>query len=237
VLSMKSLTALLVIITLGLTLRYMGLLPINNLLINYSGYNVPYSNLGTRSIDDATIKKLRQETSTITKEIIIQSVGEEYFLEHFSEPRVEVRDRTDGDWFANAYYTYNYSVGNETFHWYVGAWYNEAGQVIYTEGIPHQGNLMPFKVTKESAEAIARYVLRFQGFPGGYTGVNTGLVYVGNYGLVPRVDGYAWVVSFWKIFYGYASWGGASGESIQVIIDPNSAWVYATVTSRFNVVS
>ena len=234
---MKGITALLMIIVLGLTLRYIGLLPINNLLNNYSGNNVPYSNLGTRSIDGATIKKLRQETPTITKGLIIQSVGEEYFLEHFSELRVEVLDSTDGDWFALAYYTYNYSVGNSTFHWYVSAWYNERGQVIYTEGIPHQGNMMPFKITKESAEAIARYVLRLQGLPGGYTGVQTSLVYVGAYGLTPRVEGYAWVVNFWRIIYGDASYGGASGESTQVIIDPNSAWVYATLTSRFSVVS
>jgi hypothetical protein len=42
---MKWVTSLILVITLGLTLRYVGILPINNLFMDYSGHNVPYSNL------------------------------------------------------------------------------------------------------------------------------------------------------------------------------------------------
>jgi hypothetical protein len=63
-----------------------GVLPINNLLLTH-GYIVPYSNLGTKSIDQTTINTLKAEAPTTTKKLIIESVGEQYFKDHFTTHR------------------------------------------------------------------------------------------------------------------------------------------------------
>jgi hypothetical protein len=53
-----------------------GVLPINNLLLTH-GYIVPYSNLGTKSIDQTTINTLKAEAPTTTKNLV-QRKGKSY---------------------------------------------------------------------------------------------------------------------------------------------------------------
>ncbi len=234
---MKGTAALILVIVLGVSLRYYGVLPINSLLMAGNSHHVPYSNLGIRSIDKATSDKLRLETPTITRNLIVQSVGEQYFSDHFTDPQVELLNYTDGDWFAHTYYTYSYAIGNYSQQQQAGAWFNERGELIYTEGIPHSDNLMPFKVTEETARAVARYVIRFQGLPGGYTHSDAYLVDVSGYPIIPRVERYSWVVVFYRTLGADPNGIGAYGESVTVVIDANTQWVYAAWTGRWEWVS
>ena len=217
------------IIGLGVLLTYMGVLPINNLFPE-PRYGVPYSNLGIRNITTETYAKLRQETPKITEGLIVSSVGEDYFKAHFRLGNVFVYNSTDGDWFAQAQYLYEVSVGNYTGICDASAWFNERGEVIYVEGIPRRDNLMPFSVTREQAIELAKY----RGKPGQFNGVDAEIRYIGTYTILPRVDKYAWDINFWRITGGDPMLGGVTGIMTDVIIDANTGYVYRVRSTNYS---
>jgi hypothetical protein len=230
---MRGASLVILIVVTGLVLTYVGFLPINNVIDAMSHQQEHSSLVGYRNITAATYLKLKEETPLIAAKLIIDKVGYDYFQANFYLYSQQVLNSTDGDWFAQVLYAYVLRVGNHTNLDDSSVWFNEDGQVIRTQGIPEEGNLMPFKVTEDQAIAIARYVAK----PGDYTRLDANIRNIGTFDLSPRVNKYAWVVSFWKVTSTDSVYGRSSGTSTDVILDVYTGWVYSVRTYQWEAVS
>jgi len=176
--------------------------------------------------------KLKEETPQIVAKLILDKVGQAYFQNNFYLYSQVVLNGTDGDWFAQILYAYVLRVGNHTNLEDSSVWFDEGGNVIRTQGIPEVDNLMPFNVTEDQAIAIARSAAE----PGDYFRLDANIRNVGTFDLSPRVDKYAWVVSFWKVTSANNS-GLSSGTVTDVVLDVCTGWVYSVRTYQYMIAS
>ena len=209
------------------------LLPINNVTDSNSNKQESTQLIGYRNITTETYLKLKEETPQIAAKLIMDKVGYDYFQTNFYLYSQQVLNRTDGDWFAQVLYAYVLRVGNHTNLDDTSVWFNEKGNVIRTQGIPEEGNLMPFKVTEDQAIGIAQHAAK----PGSYTRLDANIRNVGTFDLSPRVDKYAWVISFWKVTSTDNTYGRSSGTTTDVILDVYTGWVYSVRTYQWEAVS
>ena len=226
---MRGASLVILIIVTGLALTYIGFLPINNVIDAMSRQQEHTGVVGYRNITTATYQKLKEETPKIAAKLIIDKVGDDYFRENFYLYSQVVLNSTDGDWFVQVLYAYVLRIGNHTNLDDTSIWFDEEGQVIRTQGIPEQGNLMPFKVTEDQAIGIALYAAK----PGPYTRLDTNIRNVGTFDMSPRVDRYAWVISFWKVASTDTVYGRSSGTTTDVVLDVYSGWVYSIRTYQW----
>ena len=171
------------------------------------------------------------DPAVVARNLIVSSVGEDYFRQYFSGPSVDYR-QFGGNSTHVVSYTYHMSVGNYSTSQEVTLSFDylwrPAGGV---EFIPKQGNLQPFNVTRERAEEIAVAA----GVPREPYGLEASLLFSGPVpgGPVNRYDDkYVWFVSSWV-----DPSSSNPRRNIEAVIDPVSSEVYAVIHGEFGIVS
>jgi len=171
------------------------------------------------------------DPAVVARNLIVSSVGEDYFRQYFSDTSVGY-DLFGGDSTHVVSYTYHISIGNystsqEVTLGFDYLWKPTGG----VEFIPKQGNLQPFNVIRERAEEIAVTA----GVPREPYGLEASLLFSGPIpgGPVNRYDDkYVWFVSSW-----IDPSSSNPRRNIYAVIDPVSGEVYAVIQGEIGFVT
>lgn len=134
----------------------------------------------------------------LAEEVLVEEVGRIYFLRHFSDPQLNKEFFDDLDWKYIVSYKYKIKIGDYEKTTSVYIYFDENREPISTEGIPLEGNRIPFSVNRDEAIKIAEGA----GLRAEYGPFIAEIIYIGNWDWAenetPAFQGrYVWSVSVW----------------------------------------
>ncbi len=149
------------------------------------------------------------------RSIIIDNYGEDYFNRYFELWNIQRNDDTD-NWAISVNYLYNIDVANYSTQEEVYFMFDSKLNLVSTNRLPPEDNMMPFTVTREQAISIAldqvtREYIEYDAE-----------IYFRKYIEGNLINRYLWTI----IFY-HSPKTMSSGESTVVYVDPVSGIIEA----------
>ena len=138
-----------------------------------------------------------------SRQILIDAVGIDYYISYFSFERTDYNSWDPSEWLTWVTYDYRVGVGNYSEIVKVGFIFDKLGKLIRTEGLPSEGSLMPFNVTREQAINVGLAKVA------GYVELDAGIGYEGSN-----------AVYYWKLYFYHSPRNSRSGSVTEIFIDP-----------------
>jgi hypothetical protein len=150
------------------------------------------------------------------RELLIEAVGEDYFVEYFEFKGVQYNYWEPDAWLTHIAYSYHIQVGNYTATREVYFHFDKMNRFIGSQGVPPADNLMPFKVSKEEAinTALGRVTQS-------YLEVEAEILFVKRSVNDVPLNKYVWQVVFYL-----TKKSAPSGSVIEVLIDLHNGEVF-----------
>jgi len=157
------------------------------------------------------------------RELLVETVGEEYVMEYFELEGVHFNDWEPDDWLTHVAYSYHIQVGDYTATREVDFHFDKMNRFFSCRGVPPADNLMPFNVSREEAINIAmgQVIQR-------YLEVEAEIWFVKRSSNDVPLNRYVWHV----IFY-LTKKSSPSGSLIEVLIDLHSGEVIDVAEIRW----
>lgn len=149
-------------------------------------------------------------------ELLIEAVGEDYFMEHFEFKGVQYNDWEPDAWLTNIAYSYHIQMRNYTATQEVYFQFDKMNRFIGSQGIPPADNLMPFKISKEEAINIALVNVTQK-----YLEVDAEIRFIKRSVNDIPLNKYVWQV----IFY-ITKKSASSGSMVEVLIDLHGGEIF-----------
>jgi hypothetical protein len=164
--------------------------------------------------------------SAKARDILIQAVGEDYFSKYFVQWKAEINRHEPENWYTAVGYFYYLKVDDYTTRREISIYFNQQDEMIRTDGVPSDGNLMPFFLSKDDAITLALpYIVK------SYVEVGADIYYIDETHNDVPIDRYVWVVQFY-----HSPRKSNSGTLTSVYIDPNTRQVYDTLELGWSIV-
>lgn len=177
-----------------------------------------YESHGSKFIADPAVYSDPGTPDAQAREIMINAVGEEYFLKHFLQWKTEINTHEPENWYTAIGYLYYLRVDDYTARREISIYFNQQNELIRTHGTPKKGNLMPFFVSNEDAILIAKSHNEKS-----YEEVGAEIYYVDETPYDVLLDRYVWVIYFY-----HNPKNARSGTMTVVYVDPNTKEVYGS---------
>ena len=164
--------------------------------------------------------------SSQARDYLVDVVGEEYFSKYFVQWKAEINRHEPENWYTAVGYFYYLKVDDYTTRREISIYFNQQDEMIRIDGVPSDGNLMPFFLSKDDAITLALpYIVK------SYVEVGAGIYYVDETHNDVPIDRYVWVVKFY-----HSPRKSNSGTFTSVYIDPNTREVYDTLELGWSIV-
>jgi hypothetical protein len=157
------------------------------------------------------------------KNLIISSVGADYFSQYFTQWKVERNTHEPDEWLTAVGYFYHIEVGNYSARREISIYFDKMNNLTRAETIPSEGNLMPFSVSEDEALSIAENKI-----PRSYVDVEAEIYYKKKTYSDHYIGRYVWVVNFY-----HTPKNAPNGSLTSVYVDPLTREIYGVETASW----
>jgi hypothetical protein len=149
------------------------------------------------------------------RELLVEAVGEKYFMEYFEFEGVQFNDWEPEDWLSSVKYIYKIELGDYTANREVYFRFSKMNEYLSSTGVPVEDNLMPFNVTEEQAVEIVLGNVEIE-----YVETDAEIYYINKLLNGTKIGRYLWCIDFY-----HNKKNSRTGSITHVIMDPHTGIV------------